>query len=198
MILSNDMDCRDMPQPIDAFDKEYREVCFYAWYSAGCPVSIKSAVPEDVKGRKPSNTTLSKWARDEGWKQRADAMDAQLSVTIDTEIIERKKQDYLELSQTGRELIKGATEYLKAEGFDSASAAVRAIGLGAEMVSKYSRAAEMIDSITGKTDKQIEKEIYRLLGKNTLVVDDGVVEDSVIELEETDSEDDSSDEDNNS
>jgi len=93
-------------------------------------------------------------------------MDAELSVKVDKDIIERKKQDYLQLSETGRGLITGAVEYLKKEGFDSASAAVRAIGLGADMVAKYSRAAEMIESVVDKTDNQITKEIMRLLGKN--------------------------------
>ena len=156
-----------MPKTIDVFDKEYREACFYSWYSAGCPRGILSAIPEANDGRKPTLMTLQRWSRDDGWKERAEAMDAELSVMVDKDIIERKKQDYLELSETGRGLIKGAVDYLKAEGFDSASAAVRAIGLGAEMVAKYSQAAEMIESVVGKTDKQIEKEIFRLLGKNS-------------------------------
>ena len=184
-----------MPKTIEAFGKEYREACFYSWYSAGCPTTIKASIPEDENGKKPTNSTLKRWSRDDGWRERADAMDAQLSVAVDTEIIERKKQDYIELSETGRGLIKGAVDYLKEEGFDSASAAVRAIGLGADMVAKYSRAAEMIDSVTGKTDGQIEKEIMRLLGKNANsdVIDAEPTEDDT----EDDTEEDSGDEEDN-
>lgn len=159
---------------IDEFDKEYREQCFYSWYSAGCPVNMRQAVPENSNGKKPTGTTLKRWARDDGWRARADAMDAELSIKIDTEIIERKKQDYLEMSNAGREMMKKALDYLKTDGFDTASAAVRAVIGGADMMAKYSRAVEMIDAVLGKTDAQIQKEIYRLLGKTT--ADDEVID----------------------
>ncbi len=190
---------------LEAFDKEYRETCFYSWYSAGCPKVIRNAIPEAKDGRKPTSTTLMKWLRDDGWRQRADAMDAEMSITVDREIIERKKQDYLQMSETGRELLKTAMDYLKEEGFDTASAAVRAIAVGSEMVSKYSRAAEMVDAVLGKTDKQIEKEIYRLLGKNTMdeseIVENGATEeivDEVGEVEEDVDADSDTEENNNS
>ena len=189
-----------MPEAaVDLFDKEYRESCFYAWYSAGCPKIIRNAVPQAKDGRRPTSTTLQRWSRDDGWRQRADAMDAEMSLTVDREIIERKKQDYLEMSESGRTLLKSAMDYLKEEGFDSASSAVRAIAVGSEMVSKYSRAAEMVDAVLGKTDRQIEKEIYRLLGKNTM--DDSeiveVADEPEPDLEDTDADSDT-EEDNNS
>lgn len=184
-----------MPEPIiEVFDKEYRDVCYYAWYSAGCPTNIRSAVPDAKDGRKPTNATLRRWFKDDGWRQRAESMDAELSLTVDRGIIERKREDYLALSETGRDLLKRAMDYLKEEGFDSASAAVRAISVGSEMVSKYSRAAEMVDAVLGKTDSQIEKEIYRLLGKNTFDESEVVETDNEVE-EDADSD---TEEDNNS
>lgn len=166
----------------DEFDKEYREKCFYSWYSAGCPTDMKRAVPENENGKKPTNITLKRWARDEGWRARADAMDAEITIKIDSEIIERKKQDYMEMSNAGREMMKSALDYLKTEGFDTASAAVRGVIGGADMMAKYSRAVEMIDAITGKTDAQIQKEIYRLLGKTS-------ADEDAIEVENVDSDD---------
>jgi hypothetical protein len=176
--------------PIESFSKEYREACFYSWYSAGCPTVIKNSVPADTDGRTPSNNTLKRWSIDDGWRQRAEALDGEISLAVDRDIIERKKQDYIELSETGRELIKGGSDYLKEKGYDSASAAVRAIGLGADMVAKYSRAAEMIESVVGKTDRQIGREIERLLGKE--------VEEDVEIIEEVDSADSDEEEDDNS
>jgi hypothetical protein len=156
-----------MPNTIDAFEKEYREACFYSWYNAGCPSNIKDAVPEAEDGRKPTIVTLKRWARDEGWQARADDLDAQLALSIDTEIIQRKRQDYLDLAEHGRTVLTEAMGYLKEEGFDSAASAVRGISVGADMISKYSRAAEMVDAVLGKTDKQIEKEIFRLLDSHS-------------------------------
>ena len=177
-----------MPQAIDVFDKDYREACFYSWYEAGCPTGMRKAVPPDKDGRKPTETTLKRWMRDDGWRERAEALDVQISVRVDNEIIERKKQDYLELSETGRELIKGAVDYLKTNGYDTAAAAVRAVSVGSELIAKYSRAAEMIDSITGMSEKQIEKEIFRLLGKNA--------QDDVVDAEETNADSDTEEDDN--
>lgn len=188
-----------MPKPaiLNDFNKDYRDVCFYSWYEAGCPINIRKTVPETEDGRKPTSTTLKRWMRDDGWRERADALDAQLSIQVDNEIIERKKQDYIELSETGRSLIKGAVDYLETEGYDSSSAAVRAVQVGADMLAKYSRAAEMIDSITGKSDSQIEREIFRLLGKNSAVDAEIVNEGQPAEpTEETDADSDTEENDN--
>lgn len=159
-----------MQNNIEAFDKNYQDACFYAWYSAGCPRDLIKFVPPDKDGRKPSTPTILRWKNEFNWRQRADLLDAQASIEIDKQIIEQKKQDYKELAEHGRTILRNAMEYLDENGFDSAASAVRAIGLGADMVAKYSRAADMVDSVLNKTDKQITKDIMMLLGQ----VDDEV------------------------
>lgn len=149
------------------YSDDYRDQCFYAWYSAGRPRDIKDVIPVYTDGNKPTSATLQNWKRDMGWIQRADALDAQLSIQVDSEIIEQKKKDYMELAQTGRDIMLKAKNWLEDNDFDSSAAAVRAIGLGAEMIAKYSRAADMVDAVLGKTDKQITREILNLLGKST-------------------------------
>lgn len=151
--------------PSSQYNHDYMEKCFYAWYNAGRPVEVIRYMPPFDDGNVPNKTTIYKWKKEGDWEQRADALDAQLSVQIDAQIIERKKQDYQFLAETGRDVLVKAKKYLLEEGFDSAASAVRAVGLGADMVAKYSRAAEMVDSIIGLSDKQLQKELHQLLSK---------------------------------
>lgn len=161
----------------EKYSEEYKEECFYSWYSAGCPLHIKRTVPE-YEGRKPSTTTLAKWRKDNGWDERARVMDAEITLKVDADIIERKKQDYMELSETGRKLIKKGMAYFDENEFDTSAAAVSAIRVGSQLMAKYSQAAEMIESVFSKTDDQITKEIYKLIGKTDSVEGEIVDDDS--------------------
>lgn len=147
------------------FDDDYKEQVFYAWWKAGKPKDLATFLIPDKDGRKPTTTTIYRWKQDGEWAKRAEVLDAQLSVEIDSQVIEEKKKDYRMLAQVGRDVMQKAKEYLDNNTFDTSAAAVRALGLGAEMVAKYSRAADMVDSVLNKTDMQIKKEIMQLLNR---------------------------------
>ena len=130
---------------------------------------ILKLMPADQGGNKVELATIKRWMVDDGWEQRADVLDAQVSIRLDEEAIENRIQTLRTLAQNGRELKTKGLDYInsKENPFDNnPSAAVRAIVAGSEMEFKYAGAADMLSNIAGMTDKQLDKELARLLGKN--------------------------------
>lgn len=111
----------------------------------------------------------------EGWIERADALDAEVSQKLDIEVIENRVAQLREMAQLGEKLMKEGYAYIKENGFDSAAAAVRAVGLGSDMMFRYAAAADYLAKIGTMSNKQLEREIRKLLGKN---------EEEIIEAEE--------------
>lgn len=145
-------------------------------------------IPTAPDGRKPNINTVRTWMTNYGWEERADALDAQMSLQLEKEAIQERIDNLKAAAAQGKALMdKGAT-YLKDNDNpfkDNPSAAVRAIVAGAEMQFKYSGAASHLATIAQMSDAQIQKEVLRLLGKN---------ENEVITVEPEDVEtDDSSD-----
>src|SRR5215207_5404510 len=169
-----------MPNQVD-YDEHYIEACFRAWYDAGCPqlktpvgtvpvgsVGIVKVLPFAPDGRKPNIITVRGWMDKFAWRERADALDAQVSLKLDMESIKKRVAVLKDLAETGKKLKDKGIKYIieNENPFqDNPSAAVRAIGLGAEMEFKYAGAADRLALITQMSDKQIEKEILGLLGK---------------------------------
>lgn len=149
-------------------------------------------------GRKPTAATISKWK--EGgdgwmnWNEHADVLDAQLSLKLDKDAINRRAKVLKQLAEDGEKLKdKGLEAILKnPEPFkDNPAAAVRAIIAGGEMQFKYSGMSESLANIAQMDDKALMREAARLLGKNEN-------DNSVIDVESTDSEPPSEDADSNS
>lgn len=113
----------------------------------------------------------------EGWIERADALDAEVSAKIDTEVIEARVTQLREMAELGKKLMNEGYEHIKANGFDSAAAAVRAVGLGGDMYFKYAAAADYIAKIGTMSNKQLETEIRKMLGRGEGEIIDGEMED---------------------
>lgn len=150
----------------------YIDKCFYEWYKAGRPKfqslaggQVLRVLPVDEDGRKPNMSTIRMWMNKYDWESRADALDAQLSLKLDTEAIEAKAKLYDEIAGIGKDVMLRGKAFLDKDGFDTSAAALRAIFGGAELVAKFGTAADMLLSVAQMNDKQVEREIYRLLGK---------------------------------
>lgn len=148
------------------FTDEYKEKCFYSWYENKEKPRQKmlDALPKDENGRTPGYQTIIAWRDNFGWIERADALDAEVSVRVENQLIKKTAKRYEQLAEVGEELMQMARDYLKAQGFDSAASAVRAIGLGGEMVSKYAGMADKISALSGMSNRQLEVFAQRLLG----------------------------------
>lgn len=179
---------------IEKYSEDYRDACFYVWYKAGRPKlgarngsKIMPLMPQDENGNKPSLITIKSWMVNNGWEQRADVLDAQVSLRLDEDAIQNRIQTLRTLAENGKSLKTKGLEYLssKPDPFEgNPSAAVRAVVAGSEMEFKYAGAADLLANISGMTDRQLDKELARLLGKNENEIIDAETDDA----EESDSE----------
>jgi len=187
-----------MPFGLSEFSLEYKEACFYAWYNNGRPTGSNNKwLPPAPDGSRPSMATVKNWMRGgEGWQdwhQHADDLDAQVSLKLDKEAINKRARTLKKLAEDGEKLKNAGLEFLRREDpfKDNPSAAVRAVVAGSEMEFKYSGMAESLINIARMDDKQLQKEAMRLLGKNEN-------NDDIIEVMEIPSDDgDSNPEDDN-
>lgn len=190
------------------YDQIYIEACFFAWYRAGAPglktsngnvsvggAQVMNSLPAAADGRKPNIVTVSRWAERYGWRQRADALDAEVSVKLEQEVIQERIQTLKTLAQNGKTLKDKGLKFISDNDnpfADNASAAVRAIIAGADMEFKYAGQAQILENISGMTNKQLESEILKLLGKEASELNENEdIVDST--LEDIPSEDDSPD-----
>lgn len=156
-----------------SYEEAYIDACFYAWFKASRPKlksasgsRIMQALPANLDGRKPDIGTVKRWMEKYQWEERADALDAELSRKLDVEAIEEKAELYRQIAEKGKDVMQMGYDYIKTNKFDTSASAVRAIFGGADMVAKFGTAADVLLSVGQMTDKQVEKEILRLLGKN--------------------------------
>lgn len=171
------------------YSEDYKESCFYVWYKSGRPKlssnngsKIIPLMPVDERGKKPTLVTIKTWMGDGNWDQRADALDAQVSIRLDEEAIASRIDTLRTLAENGRTLKDKGLDFIKSKDkpFEgNPSAAVRAIVAGSEMEFKYAGAADMLANIAGMSDRQLDKELARLLGKNENEIIDAESEDVI-------------------
>jgi hypothetical protein len=186
---------------------EYIDACFVAWYRAGAPslnisdedVTVGSrrvmqSIPP-IDGRKPNIVTVGRWAVKYGWRERADILDAQVSIKLEKEVVEERVKILRKLAKAGESLLDKGLDYIEKNSTpfaDNPSAAVRAVVAGAQMIAQYAGAADRLSAIGGMSDKQLEREILNLLGtekhedENTV---DVIAEDVLSEDDDTTADD---------
>lgn len=194
------------------YDQTYIEACFRIWYESGSPglktknglatargTHVMKILPPAPDGRKPNIVTVDRWMDKYAWRERADALDAEVSMRLDRDAIEKRIEVLKTLAESGKELREKGLKFIQSstEPFaDNPSAAVRAIIAGAEMEFKYAGAADRLAAIALMSDKQIEQEILRLLGKESGEQVENEDENIEAKLEDISSEDDDSESDN--
>lgn len=176
------------------YNDKYREACFYVWYDNGRPhlkskngTHVLKLMPPDEEGKKPGFPTISRWMNEDGWIQHADALDAEVSLKLDQDAIENRVKTLRELAENGRTLKQKGLDYLKNNDDpfkENPSAAVRAIVAGSEMEFKYAGQADLLANVAGMSNKQLDKELARLLGRSENEIIEGESED-VEESEES-------------
>ncbi len=196
----------------ETYSEQYIEACFYAWYNAGCPqlrtktgttptfgTRIIKVLPETEDGRKPNIITVRSWMEKYGWIERADALNAEASIQMDKQVVEKRIATLKSLAEAGETLLKKGLEYLNSANpfSENPSAAVRAIIAGAEMRFKYEGGADRLTEIMKMSDKQLEAEARRLLGKESSELNNENEETIDATLDDIPSDDDSTEDDNN-
>lgn len=153
--------------------------------------SVLRVLPVSADGKKPASTTVKDWMITRGWIERADALDAEVSRALDEEAIQERAAQLKEMAKVGKEIMDKGKKHILENDFDSSAAAVRAVGLGSDMVFRFSAAADYLAKIGSMSNKQLDVEVRKLLGKNEegMEILDGEINEGLEEMEEDVSED---------
>lgn len=167
------------------YTDEYKEKCFYAWYSAGRPVGLKllEIIPEDAYGRRVTTIKLHEWRKFRGWEFRADELDAQVSLEVEKLAVREKVemfQEHTEISQQLRQL--GLQYFLDGDGnldpkkIDSSNVALRLIVQGIRIERESRGIADAIMKVSKLSDGKLMGTIGALM--------EGMTAEEAAELEE--------------
>lgn len=154
------------------YTDEYKEKCFYAWYSAGRPVGLTllEIIPEDAYGRRVTTTKLHEWRKFRGWELRADDLDAQVSLEVEKLAVREKVemfQEHTEISQQLRQL--GLQYFLDEDGnldptkIDSSNVALRLVVQGIRIERESRGIADAIMQVAKLSDGKLLTTIDTLM-----------------------------------
>lgn len=148
----------------EPYPDTYKEACFQAWYSAGCPEGFSHIVKvlPDYEGRKPTRLLLNKWVEQE-WALRADELNTKAIELADNRLVLEKVEMLKQQAERGKELQEKGMEYIKTTGFDTASAAVQAVIRGANLERESRGIGELIYKMAKMSDDELKKEIMNRL-----------------------------------
>lgn len=156
----------------EIYTEQYKELIFYTWIETGDRTFGKlllDKIPENENGNKPNLISIKKWAEDNGWMERADALDAQTSLEMDRAVIDKRVEMYKKHADVGEELITMGREFLKKQGenggIKTENAALRALELGMQTERVSVGVADMVRKIGEMTPDQLDRELQKLLGQ---------------------------------
>lgn len=156
----------------EIYTEKYKEQLFYAWYETGdraFGTLLLEKIPANENGSKPNLISIKKWADENGWIERADALDAQTSLEMDKVVIDKRVEMYKKHAEVGEELITMGRDFLKKQGenggLKTENAAIRAIELGMSTERVSVGVADMVRKIGEMTPDQLDNELRKLLGQ---------------------------------
>ena len=161
------------------YDQTYIKKCFDIWYLNGRPQGpnqLKKIIPEvsDGSKRKPSLSVIRRWMVDGAWDAWADDLDAKVYEQTDKELVNKKAQMLREQQEQARQVTMKALDYIRADGFDSSSAAVQAFFRGLETQRQVAGFSDLLEKLDKMTNNDVEREIVALhnrASENDQVVD---------------------------
>ena len=158
----------------ETYSEIYKENVFVLWYDGNRKISNKFAnsLPEDENGQRPTFKTIEKWRDEFGWMQRADALDGELSRKLQDEVINKRIKMYEEHVTVSNKLIELGKDFLDNHKIEEMSDALKAISLGVEIQRVSVGQIELGQKILRMSDEQLNKEIYRLMGKSDELEDE--------------------------
>ena len=149
------------------YNDQYIETVFHLWYNGGRKISQRfcNTLPDDDRGNRPTWKTVEKWRDSYGWIERADGMDAALSLRLEDEAISKRIEMYKEHVEVSNALIAKGKEFLQNHSIEEMGDALKAISLGIDIQKASIGQIEMGQKILRMSDDQLTKEINKLLGK---------------------------------
>lgn len=151
------------------FSEEYIDNVFYKWHGGDRVISqaFINQLEPDLNGQSPTRESIIRWRDSRGWGERADALDAEISVRKDQEIIDLRMEMFKKHAEIGGKLVQEGLLYLQTNGVENSASAIRAIDLGLNTERISTGLAEVYVKISKMSDDALTKEIQKLIGGGT-------------------------------
>ena len=157
----------DSPRSV-IYSSAFQEICFLEWYKAGRPIGQRLAhcIPvDDENGRKPNPTLIEKWRKEQGWEERADVLDAEVSREVERTAVEDRVRMLQVHAQTGQEMLQVGSAYLAEHAPDKMADAIKLIIEGARLQQTSVGLASAIDKVSKMTNRQLDGVVAGLLDR---------------------------------
>lgn len=151
------------------FSDDYIDNVFYKWHGGDRVISqaFVNLLDPNEKGNTPTRETVRRWKETRGWDERADALDAEISVQKDRQIIDMRMEMFKKHAEIGGQLIEKGISYLQEHGVENSNSAIRAIDLGLSTERVSTGLAEVYVKISKMSDEDLTKELAKLIGGNS-------------------------------
>ena len=151
------------------FSDNYIDNVFYKWHGGDRVISqaFVNLLDPNEKGNTPTRETVRRWKETRGWDERADALDAEISVQKDRQIIDMRMEMFKKHAEIGGQLIEKGISYLQEHGVENSNSAIRAIDLGLSTERVSTGLAEVYVKISKMSDEDLTKELAKLIGGNS-------------------------------
>jgi hypothetical protein len=148
------------------YNQEVHEQAFALWYKAGKPTyrELRQMLVDLYgDGRVPTAPSIMNWRTEDHWDEHADALDGQIEVVQDKEIIQQRQDIIKHMADVGKELVDMGMDYLKKEGIENSADAIRAIGKGMELQDKLLGWAAVFAKLSAASDEDLDKELKKYM-----------------------------------
>jgi hypothetical protein len=143
---------------------------FYLWYKMGKPgyAAVRKAMTDAGVVRIPTTTTLGSWCKNDAWDMRADALDGQIEMSQDGEIIKQRQDIIKHMADVGKDLVDMGMKYLQVNGLENSADAIRAIGKGAELQDKLLGWAAVFAELSTAKDDDLDRMLKKYMTGDVL------------------------------
>lgn len=154
---------------IQAYSEQYKEKCFISWYSNNRPKGngIRAVMPEDELGRVPNLDVIRRWMKHYDWSGRANEMDKLVQQEVQKTAIAEKVKMLQRHAEVSFEMINIGFDYIKENGAESTSNAVRLITEGVKIERESRGLSDAIAKISQMDDDKLDHTISQLLSRLT-------------------------------
>jgi len=158
------------------FSDDYREQVFFLWHELEHSLKALEEKLPSYEGVKPSILTVRAWIDTYNWRERSDALTAQLSVARENTYIEERAKVIKENLAVGDLLVQEGMDFLKNNKIEKAQDAIRALDLGVRIRQSLAGAPEWLEKIKNASDDKLIEDLNKLINKKDDDVIDGDIQ----------------------
>jgi hypothetical protein len=137
---------------------------------------IHDAIPETPEGSRPGIARLKQMKENNGWIERADALNALAIQKVDNQLVNQKAEMLKRQADQALQIANVARDHLLEHGFDTSASAVSALFKATEEERTVRGISEFLVKISQMPDEDLMKEAAKLLKRSSDAIDGEVLE----------------------